>query len=180
MSMTLVLHLQYKKFNLMNQAHIHLIVNHLPIVFPIVGIVVMSIGLFSKSEIVKRTAYFIFILSATAAIAAMTSGEGAEEVVEQINGVGEQYIKTHEEAAELFAILSYILGGLSIVGFWASIKQKSFSGIVSIMVTVFAFVVLFFAKQTGTTGGEIRHTEIRTGLNTTGTEGQNIENGDDD
>jgi uncharacterized membrane protein len=164
----------------MNQAHLHLMVNHLPIIFPIVGIIVMGIGLLSKSEIVKRTAYFIFILSATAAIVAMTSGEGAEEVVEEINGIDENFIKTHEEAAELFALLLYVLGGLSIIGLWASMKQKSFSGIVSVVVTLFAAVVLFFAKQTGTTGGEIRHTEIRTGVIAPGMENQNIEKGDDD
>lgn len=164
----------------MNQAHLHLMVNHLPILFPVVGILVMGIGLLSKSEIVKRTAYFIFTLSAVAAIAAMTSGEGAEEVVEQINGMDENFIKTHEEAAELFALLLYVLGGLSIIGLWASMKQKSFSSIVSVVVTLFAFVVLFFAKQTGTTGGEIRHTEIRSGISTPATESQINEKGDDD
>jgi hypothetical protein len=58
--------------------------------------------------------------------------------------------------------LSYILGGISLLGLWASFKQKTFSSIISLGTMIFAFVVLFFAKQTGTTGGEIRHTEIRT------------------
>ena len=45
----------------MNGAHWHLVVNHLPIVFPIVGIIIMLIGILSKSEHIKRTALFIFI-----------------------------------------------------------------------------------------------------------------------
>ncbi len=93
----------------------------------------------------------------------MSSGEGAEEVVENIAGVTENYIKTHEEAAETFALLSYVLGGISLVGLWASFKQKTFSSILTLSTLTLSFVVLFFAKQTGTTGGEIRHTEIRTG-----------------
>jgi hypothetical protein len=32
---------------------------------------------------------------------------------------------------------------------------------VAIATIIFTVVVLFYAKQTGTTGGEIRHTEIR-------------------
>ncbi len=147
----------------MNGAHLHLVVNHLPIIFPIVGVILMVTGLISKSESVKRTAFMIFILGSLAAIAAMFTGEGAEEVAEKISGVTENYIKSHEETAEIFAILSYILGGISLFGLWSSFKQKSFSSIFTIGTLFFAFVVLFFAKQTGTTGGEIRHTEIRSG-----------------
>lgn len=164
----------------MNGAHWHLVVNHLPIIFPIVGVIVMITGLISKSEAVKRTAFMIFVFGALAVIAAMNTGEGAEEVVEKINGVTENYIESHEETAETFAILSYILGGISLFGLWASFKQKTFSSIISISTLIFAFVVLFFAKQTGTTGGEIRHTEIRSGNNIPATENNNAEKDEDD
>lgn len=164
----------------MNGAHWHLVVNHLPIIFPIVGVIVMITGIISKSEAVKRTAFMVFIFGALTTITAMATGEGAEEVVEKINGVTENYIETHEEIAETFALLSYVLGAISILGVWASFKQKSFSSIISIATLVFAIVVLFFAKQTGTTGGEIRHTEIRSGNNTPATENNNAEKDEDD
>lgn len=138
-------------------------VNHLPIIFPVVGVVVMVTGLIFKSEAVKRTAFMIFALGALAAIAAMQTGEGAEDVVEKIEGITEDYIETHEETAETFALLSYVLGALSLLGLWASVAQKRFSSMLNASVLVFALVVLFFARQTGTTGGEIRHTEIRSG-----------------
>lgn len=164
----------------MNGAHWHLVVNHLPIIFPIVGVIVMITGFISKSEAVKRTAFMIFIFGALAAKTAMSTGESAEEVVEKINGVTENYIENHEETAETFAILGYFLGGISLFGLWASFKQKSFSTIISIATLIFAFVVLFFAKQTGTTGGEIRHTEIRSGNSIPATENNNTEKDEDD
>jgi uncharacterized membrane protein len=164
----------------MNGAHWHLVVNHLPIIFPLVGVIVMITGLIAKSDAIKRTALMIFILSALAAIVAMNTGEGAEEVVENLNGVTENYIESHEETAELFAILSYILGGISLFGLWASFKQKTFSSIISIGTLIFSFVVLFFAKQTGTTGGEIRHTEIRSGNGNPAFEKNNPEKAGDD
>jgi hypothetical protein len=120
----------------------------------------------------------IFIFGALAAIAAMNTGEGAEEVVENLSGVTENYIKSHEETAETFALLSYILGGLSLIGLWASFKEKTFTNLITIGTLVFALVVLFFAKQTGTTGGEIRHTEIRNGYSIPATEGNNSEDRD--
>jgi uncharacterized membrane protein len=145
----------------MNAAHWHLVVNHLPIIFPVVGIIVLITGIFSKSEAVKRTAFMIFIFGALTAIAAMNTGEGAEEIVEKMDGFSENYLESHEETAETFSILSYILGSISLFGLWASFKQKAFTSIVSIGILIFAFFVMFFAKQTGTTGGEIRHIEIR-------------------
>jgi uncharacterized membrane protein len=159
----------------MNGVHWHLVVNHLPIIFPLVGVIVIVTGLISKSEAVKRTAFMIFIIGALSSIAAMSTGEGAEEIVEKISGVTENYIKSHEETAETLALLSYILGGISLLGLWASFKEKTFSGLVAVVTLVFAIVVLFFAKQTGTSGGAIRHTEIRSGDSVPATE-----KGDDD
>ena len=159
----------------MNDAHWHLVVNHLPIIFPIIGVIVMVTGIVSKSEAVKRTAFMIFILGAFAAIAAFYTGEGAEEVVENIKGIQENYIHNHEETAETFAILCYILGGISLIGLWASFKQKTFSHIIVIVSLLFALVVLFFAEKTGTTGGEIRHTEIRNGNNAPSTKNNSNE-----
>ncbi|MBP7821949.1 MAG: hypothetical protein KA010_03430 [Saprospiraceae bacterium] len=147
----------------MNGAHFHLVVNHLPIVFPLVGIIVMIIGFVSKSDAVKRTSYFIFVLGALFSILSMTSGEGAEDIVKKINGIDKKLIHTHEEAAETFALLTYVLGVLSLFGLWASFSKKSFSNLLYIITLAFALVCMVFAKQTGTTGGEIRHTEIREG-----------------
>lgn len=145
----------------MNGAHWHLVVNHLPIIFPLIGVIVLLSGLIAKSAAVKRMAFLIFILGALAAIAAMTTGEGAEDIAEKISGITRSDIHQHEEVAETFALLAYVLGGISLLAIWASFKQKKFSTIVTTATLVFAVVLLFFAKQTGTTGGEIRHTEIR-------------------
>lgn len=162
----------------MNGAHWHLMVNHLPIIFPIVGVIVMLTGLLSKSEAVKRTAYLIFTFGALSAIAAMNTGEGAEDIVENISGISLNNIESHEETAETFAFLSYILGGLSLFGLWVNFERKTFSKIVTIGTLLFALIVLFFGKETGTTGGEIRHTEIRSKNNTPAINDQSAEDDD--
>lgn len=149
----------------MNEAHYHLVFNHLPIIIPVVGILVLLAGIILSSEIIKRTAFFIFILGALGTIPAFATGEGAEEVIENIQGIDEKFIKIHEEAAETFAILSYFLGGIALIGLWANWKKMAFAKTLSLLVLVFAIAALFFAKQTGTTGGEIRHTELRADFN---------------
>ncbi len=150
---------------MMNQAHLHLIVNHLPIVFPIVGIIVLLDGLIIKSEIVKRTSFYIFIIGALCTIAAGATGEGAEEVVENIAGITHSLIHRHEESAEKFAFASYALGLLSLIAFVVNYKRLSFSSIMSWLVVIVAAITIVLGSWTGTTGGEIRHTEIRKGQN---------------
>lgn len=166
----------------MNGAHWHLVFNHLPIIIPIVGLLIMVGGFLFKSEILKRAAYSIFILGAITAIAAFVTGAEAEDVVEGIKGIDKQYIEVHEETAEIFVTLLYILGGISLIGLWANWKKKSFSNIISFATIAFTLIVLFYAKQTGTTGGEIRHTEIRAddSNNSTPVINGREEQGDDD
>lgn len=145
----------------MNAAHFHLVVNHLPIIFPLVGLLILIGGLIVKSDIVKRVAFLIFVAGALFTILAMTSGEGAEEILEETAGVSEDYIHEHEEAAEFFAILNYILGLIAAFAVWANLKKAKYSTALDYVVLVASVMVMSFARQTGTTGGEIRHTEIR-------------------
>ncbi len=145
----------------MNEAHFHLVVNHLPIIVPIVALLVVAIGFFIQSEVVKRTAYFLFIIGAICTIPAFTSGEGAEEIVEELPGVSHRLIHEHEEKAELFAMLNYLLGAISLIGIWFSWKQKQMAKWIGWLILSFSLVVIYIGRQVGTSGGEIRHTEIR-------------------
>lgn len=145
----------------MNDAHFHLVFNHFPIIVPIVGMLILIVGFFVDSDVVKRTAFGVFIFGAIMTFPAMFTGEGAEEVAEKLPGITHDIIHEHEEKAEVFAILSYILGLLSIGALWASLKQKSFANILSIAVLLLGLVGFYLGRQVGTSGGEIRHTEIR-------------------
>ncbi|OIQ15824.1 MAG: hypothetical protein BM557_11030 [Flavobacterium sp. MedPE-SWcel] len=159
----------------MNDAHFHLAVNHLPIIIPIIGVLIMLGGFITRSAIVKRTAYFVFILGALSTIPAAASGEGAEEIVEEMHIVSHDIIHEHEEVAETFILLSYALGGIALLGLWANFKNKSFATPISIATLLFSFVVIFFASKAGTTGGEIRHTEIREGATIDNSEHEHYE-----
>jgi uncharacterized membrane protein len=145
----------------MNEAHLHLTFNHLPIIIPIIGLLIMIGGILLKSEVIKRTAYAVFILGALATIPAFASGEGAEEIAENLPEVTHHLIHEHEEVAETFALLSYLLGGISLIGLWSNWKQKSLSNVSTYITALLSVIVISTAKKTGTTGGEIRHTEIR-------------------
>ncbi len=148
----------------MNDAHWHLVVNHFPIIGTIFGMGILIAGLFLKNKTSINTAYILFIVAALFAFASMSTGEGAEEMVENLPNVGDQIIHEHEEMAEKLAIVLYILGGFSIIGLILNIKNHSKAKWITYLVLLMSLAAAFFGKQTGTTGGEVRHTEIRTNV----------------
>lgn len=146
---------------IMNDAHLHLIVNHFPIIGTILGLGILITGIILKNNTVKSTAYVLFIVAAIFAAFSMGTGEGAEELVEDMPSVGKQIIHEHEEMAEKLAIVLYVLGVISIAGLFLNYKKLASAKLVSFVALIIAIVGVFFAQQTGTTGGEVRHTEIR-------------------
>ena len=145
----------------MNEAHLHLVVNHFPIIGTILALGILVAGIILKNNSVKNTAYSLFIVAAVFAAFSMGTGEGAEEAVENMPTVGKQIIHEHEEMAEKLAIVLYVLGVISIGGMYLNFKNHSKAKLVSYIAIVIGIIGVFFAIQTGTTGGEVRHTEIR-------------------
>ncbi len=148
----------------MNDAHLHMVVNHFPIIGLILGLGILLFGVVLKNKSVINTAYGLFIVAAIFAIASMSTGEGAEELVEEMPNVGKRIIHEHEEIAEKLAIVLYVIGAISITGLYLNLKNNSRSKITSYIVIVLALIGIYLAQKTGTTGGEIRHTEIRTSV----------------
>ncbi len=149
----------------MNEVHLHLVVNHLPIVGVLIGLLVLLTGSVLKKPEVKVTALGIFVFSALASIAAFYSGEGAEEIVEKIPGISETLINAHKESAELFFTVILILGGISLITMFLEIKKSKFAKYGFVLVFVLSVASGVIAENVGTTGGEIRHSEIRNDAN---------------
>ena len=143
-----------------NEAHFHLIINHFPIILPIVGLIILIIGFLMKAELVKRITYGIFIVAAATTFLAMNSGEGAEEIVEEL-GRNHHAIHEHEEHAETFALLSYVLGLFSVIALWLNWKKHPFKDLSMYLVALVSIAVLFLARGVGQSGGEISHEEIK-------------------
>ena len=151
----------------MNDAHLHLVVNHFPIIGTILALGVLIAGFFLKNSSVKNTAYGLFIVSAIFAALSMSTGEGAEEIVEDMPNIGRRIIHVHEEIAEKLTIILYLLGGISVLGIILNLKNHAKAKFISIVVLIVAIGAVYLAQLVGTTGGEIRHTEIRTDSNNT-------------
>lgn len=145
----------------MNGSHLHLLINHVPIVGVWIGLLVLLVGLLLKRNQVKNTALFIFIGSACTAIVAFLSGEGAEGIIGNLPTISETLIHKHEEYAELFFTILLILGGVSSITIGLSHIKSKFAKYGFLLVLLLSIGSVGISKYVGTSGGVITHIEIR-------------------
>lgn len=161
----------------MDQTHIHLLINHLPVIGSILGVVVLAQALWTRSAQTSAAAFNLFIISAVGAGIAYYTGEAAEETVENIQGITENVIDAHEDVA-IYALVSIIaLGVLSMLGHLSQIKNTKMYRSLAWLILFIGLISFGLMARTGYTGGQIRHTELNFGSNI---EPQNGENGNDD
>ena len=135
-------------------------ITHLPIIGAFIGLLILLFAYLKKDANVKTAAYLVFVVCAIGACIAYATGEGAEEVVENLPGVVEAAIETHEDAA-MYSLISMIaLGVMSIIGImqirWNSSKLNFIHSLI-VFLSLFSMASIAY---TGNLGGKIRHTEI--------------------
>ena len=98
------------KFSNMNQAQIHLALNHAPLFLALIGGIILLVGMIRKNQSVITISLFLLVGAAIAVLPVYFTGEGTEELVEHLPGVQEGMIEEHEEAAGLTLIILIITG----------------------------------------------------------------------
>lgn len=148
----------------MNAAHQHLVINHFPIIALILGVLVMLIGILAKSSVTRRVGLLLFLIAGITSMVTMSTGEGAEEIVEHLPGADHHLIHEHEEHAESLMPFMWGIVGLSLIALFMEWKKKSMAMIASVTVLLVGMIATYFAREVGTSGGEISHPEVRKGF----------------
>lgn len=146
----------------MDATHLHLLLNHFPIIGTLIGIGVMLYGYITRSEETRKAALWTWVFMGLAAIPVYLTGEPAEETVENLAGISESMIEAHEEAAELAIWLMGVLGLLSSATLVLAWFKQPFARSAYLLSTLLSIAVFAAMARTGYLGGQIRHSEIRT------------------
>lgn len=101
----------------MNPAHLHIILNHIPVIGVPFGAVLLMYGYVRRSTEIKRASLLVFVFMALITIPTFLSGKAAEDMVEHLPGVTESTIESHEEAATIALIATAMLGVLALALF---------------------------------------------------------------
>ena len=146
---------------MVNWAHMHLMINHFPVVGVLGAILLLLYALVRKSDEVMMVSLGAFVLIALVTIPVFFTGEGAEDVVKKLPGVTEQYIGRHEEMAEYSLTLMEILGMACLAGLFFIRKAGTVPKWLVTIVLLLSLVTAAFVGYTANLGGQIRHTEVR-------------------
>ncbi len=147
----------------MNAAHLHLILNHIPVLGSLFGLILLLFGIFRRSNLLVNVALITFLISAAVTLPVDWTGEEAEEILEEM-GVDHDIIHEHEEAAELSILLMLVLGGVALTTLLFRAWRHQMGGWLTYLTLVLGMVVFGVMARTANTGGQIRHPEIRPGF----------------
>jgi uncharacterized membrane protein len=132
-------------------AQFHPKVVHFPIALLLLYVLLESIGIIFKKEFYQKAAHLVLFLGVLGALAAVLTGEQAEEAFEYFNKASGELMEKHEYYANLtiwyFAIL-LVLRTVAVLG-------KKFTGIITYVFLVLALTGVYFVYWTGEMGGDM-------------------------
>jgi len=144
----------------MNWAHVHLMLNHLPVLGTIFGLLLLGWAVLRRNEALQRVALGTFVLTALAAVLVYLTGEPAEELVEDLAGTAKQAIEAHEEAALVALIAVEALGAMALAAL-VLFRKRGIPRPLAGGALVLALATAGWMAQTANLGGRIRHAELR-------------------
>lgn len=147
----------------MNWAHVHLIINHIPVIGIGLLILLFIVAMVRKNKGLITVALAFIILISLATIPVYLTGEPAEEVVEDMPGISEELIEEHEEQAEIAFILVEVAGGLALITLIARRYSDNLGQRLVILTLLVLIVSGGLIGWTANLGGKIHHEEIRSG-----------------
>lgn len=156
----------------MNGAHLHLLINHVPIIGLIFGGVLILGGMIRKNPEISRAGIVTLAITALIAIGVFLTGEPAEEVVEHLAGRSEEILERHEDAA-LWALIGIEgLGALAVLGLIAYRRPRVVPAGFMALLLFLSLVVGSWVGWTSHLGGQITHSEARPGFDAAAAEGE--------
>ncbi len=142
-----------------NDAQIHLMVNHLPILGSVFAILILLWGIIRKSQPIIGLALVFLILCAGFAFLAGETGENANEYLRDQKLLKKGEAKEHEQAADWAMYLLYGTALLSLIA--VSFKKLHSKTWLLAIIVVIGGMGAAAMVVTGLHGGKIMHKEVR-------------------
>jgi uncharacterized membrane protein len=143
--------------------HLHLLLNHFPIIVTILGLLLIAVAVWRNSDALARVALAFFVGGALSALPTYLTGESAEDAVRHLPGVTREIIETHSDSALISAIFVGLLGVFALWALWRFRAAVTLPTWVVRVALVASIIGSGLMSWTGLLGGQVRHTEVRPG-----------------
>lgn len=154
----------------MDSVHLHLLVNHVPILGSMFAFLLFVAGLVRKRTEVARAGLWAMVAVALLTVPAYLSGREAEEHVKRLPGVSTIVMEEHEEAALPAMLTIEGAGLLSLIAIAMGRGGQPLPRWVAGAVVVISVLGIALMARAGNLGGQVRHSEIRSGAAAGGAE----------
>jgi uncharacterized membrane protein len=144
----------------MNGAQFHLLLNHLPVLLPLVGTCILIYALSKKSRELLQVGLVLIVLTALATVPTYLSGAPAEQVVKNYPNVLRDAIHTHQDAAYLGMLLVEFYGLVCAIVLWRDWRRLRTTKGTQIFLIVFGLCTFILMARAAHFGGLIRHEEL--------------------
>ena len=148
----------------MNLAHLHLVLNHWPIIGTFIGVALLLVAVFARSNDIKHVSYGVFAFLALGTIPVYLSGNASAEATKNMN-FPTVLVDTHEGAALLAFMFLELTGLFALIELWRFTRngeRPSSRGLSKgqSAVLILSILTAILMVMAGTTGGDIHHPEI--------------------
>jgi hypothetical protein len=145
----------------MNLAHVHIILNHVPSLGSIAGLLLLAAGIYKKDEGIKQFAYGVLVLITMAVLPTYISGAEAQRIVNKNPSFSAGMVQLHQNAAMITLVLMTAAGMFAWFGLW-EYRRHARSGSITTMATLISTMgAVASVLITASIGGKISHIEIR-------------------
>lgn len=144
----------------MDAAHIHLILNHVPVLGAVFALLVLVYGLTRRSQEVIRTGLWTLVVVGAVSGVVYLTGEPAEELVEGLSGFSHPILERHEVAA-LWATAGAALVGVVALAGLVLYRAKQISRRYAAGVLLLTLALTGLMGWTANLGGQVMHAELR-------------------
>jgi hypothetical protein len=148
----------------LNLAHLHLLLNHWPIIGTFIGLALLLVAVFAHSNDIKHVGFGVFAFLALGTIPVYLSGNAAAEATRDMN-FSANLVDTHEGAALLAFLFIELTGLVALIELFRftrygdpPVRKGLSKGLAAVLGLALLTAVLMAVA--GTTGGDIHHPEI--------------------
>ncbi len=142
-------------------AHLHLLLNHVPILGSIFVTVLFIVALFYRNVFLQKVSLWFLVGIALFTAATYLTGDKAVQAVQGLPGISADMIRSHELFAKLGLAAMFVTGVIALGGALFYSRKPAISRfLLTIMLVILLLNSGLFA-YIGFLGGQIHHEEIR-------------------
>jgi len=146
----------------MSLVHLHLLLNHVPVVGVVFGLLLLVVALARRDGGLAKVSFALLALVGAVSVAVFMTGEPAQEAIEKLPGFSERLIDRHEDAALVATIVTGTMGALALAAL-ILYRRRALPRWLTMLGVVSALGASAVMAYTANLGGQIRHSEIRAG-----------------